>query len=76
MKIALGFLLAFTIGFACRLTGVPLPAPTALMGALLIVAMTVGYVLTDRLAMKKNATHGADSGGPTGAPLDSSSKVP
>lgn len=45
---AAGFALAFAIGFACRLTGIPSPAPPAISGALLVVAMTAGYLLTDQ----------------------------
>ena len=45
---ALGFLLAFAIGFGCRVAGIPSPAPPRLEGALLVVAMTAGYLLTDR----------------------------
>lgn len=46
MKITLGFLLAFAIGVTCRLAGIPVPAPTAIVGALLVVAMTAGYLIT------------------------------
>jgi XapX domain-containing protein len=66
MKIALGFLLAFAIGIACRLAGLPLPAPPVLIGALLVVAMSTGYVLTDRIAQHRQARHRALCGGPSG----------
>jgi XapX domain-containing protein len=42
-----GALLGFAIGVACRRFDVPLPAPSRLLGALLVVAMTLGFVLTD-----------------------------
>ncbi|MEN1727800.1 MAG: DUF1427 family protein [Pseudomonadota bacterium] len=48
MKSIIGLVLAFSIGIACRLSGVPLPAPPALIGALLVLSMTTGYVLMDR----------------------------
>ena len=48
MKLILGFLLAFSIGVGCRLARIPSPAPNAIVGALLVVAMSVGYVLTER----------------------------
>ena len=48
LKIAIGLALGFGIGFACRLFLLPSPAPTALAGALLVVAMTCGWKLTDR----------------------------
>jgi XapX domain-containing protein len=66
MKIALGFALAFLIGVACRLAALPLPAPPVLIGALLVVAMTVGYVLTDRVASHRAARHRALCAGPSG----------
>jgi XapX domain-containing protein len=53
MKTALGFIVALAIGIVCRLTDVPLPAPLALLGALLVAAMTVGYVVTDRLLVRR-----------------------
>jgi len=48
MRIILGFVVAFTIGAMCRLARIPSPAPNAILGSLLVVAMSVGYVLTDR----------------------------
>ncbi len=50
MKIAISLLLAVTIGIVCRLTGIPVPAPHALVGALLVLSMTLGYLAADRLA--------------------------
>ncbi|WOE75532.1 DUF1427 family protein [Alterisphingorhabdus coralli] len=52
MKIALSLLLALTIGALARLTGVPLPAPPALIGAMLVLAMTLGYLAADRRISK------------------------
>ena len=49
MKTASGFLLAFAIGAACRWFEIPLPAPPRLVGALLVVAITVGFLAADRL---------------------------
>jgi XapX domain-containing protein len=42
-----GILLGLGIGAACRWFDIPLPAPPKLVGALLVVAMTLGYVGTD-----------------------------
>ena len=69
MKVAIGLALAFAIGVVCRLTAVPLPAPPVLIGALLVVAMSVGYALMDRFATHREARHRALCGGPTGAPV-------
>jgi len=66
MKIALGLALAFAIGVGCRLAGIPLPAPPVLIGALLVLAMTLGYVVTDRYATHRAARSKPLCGGPTG----------
>ena len=41
MKSAIGLVLAFAVGFACRAFGIPSPAPPVILGALLVMAMTV-----------------------------------
>jgi XapX domain-containing protein len=48
MKILLGFLLAFGIGAVCRFAGIPSPAPNAILGSLLVVSMSFGYVTAGR----------------------------
>lgn len=65
MKITLGLVLALTIGVACRLGTIPLPAPPVLIGALLVLAMTLGYVVTDRLAAHREAKSKPFCGGPS-----------
>lgn len=45
----LGLVLGFAIGAACRWFDIPLPAPPKLVGALLVVSMTVGFLGTDRV---------------------------
>jgi XapX domain-containing protein len=45
-----GLIFAFIIGLACRRLDIPAPAPPRIEGALLVVAMTAGFILTD-LAM-------------------------
>ena len=42
--VAFGLLLAFAIGVGCRMLDIPLPAPPRLQGALLVLAMTVGFL--------------------------------
>lgn len=44
-----GILLGLAIGGLCRWFDVPVPAPPKLVGALLVVAMTVGFLGTDYL---------------------------
>jgi XapX domain-containing protein len=48
MRVILGFVLALAIGAVCRLARIPSPAPNALLGSLLVVAMSVGYIVADR----------------------------
>ncbi|MEO6119502.1 MAG: DUF1427 family protein [Terriglobales bacterium] len=43
-----GVILAFGIGAACRWFELPVPAPPKLLGALLVVAMTMGYIGADK----------------------------
>jgi XapX domain-containing protein len=65
LKTALGIAIAFAVGLACRLFAIPSPAPPALTGALLVLAMTLGYAATDRL-MQGRARNAAGCAGPTG----------
>jgi XapX domain-containing protein len=51
MKSVVGLVLAFSLGFACRGFGIPSPAPPSILGALLVMAMTVGYIVVDRYAI-------------------------
>ena len=44
-----GLLLGLLIGAGCRFFDIPSPAPPRLIGALLLVAMTLGFVVADRL---------------------------
>lgn len=73
MKIAAGIILGILIGAACRWFDVPVPSPPKLVGALLVVAMTVGYLATDKIIATKFAVKGPTrttdlGGGPTGTP--------
>ena len=73
VKIVLGLLLGVAIGAGCRWFDIPVPSPPRLVGALLVVAMTVGYTATDKLvaakviARRKSTTRDL-CGGPTGTP--------
>lgn len=65
-KLFTGIVLGFAIGAGCRWAGVPVPAPPALAGALLVVAMTSGYLLADRFIARVVARHADHCGGPDG----------
>jgi XapX domain-containing protein len=71
MKILIGFILAFLIGASCRWFDIPVPSPPKLLGALLVVAMCVGYISVDSFIASKHLAKGPAtteemSGGPTG----------
>jgi len=68
LKIAIGLLLGFAIGLGCRLGGIPSPAPPVITGALLVVAMTVGFLITDRWFAHRPSHNKPNCAGPTGRP--------
>ncbi len=49
MKLAAGLVLGLVIGAGCRWFDVPVPSPPKLVGALLVVAMSVGYMAAEKL---------------------------
>lgn len=46
-EIVIGLGLGLLIGAGCRWFDIPLPAPPRIVGALLVVAMTLGFLGTD-----------------------------
>lgn len=44
-ELTIGVLLGLTIGAICRWLDIPVPAPPKIEGALLVVAMTLGFTL-------------------------------
>lgn len=65
-KVALGVILGLAVGAGSRFFEIPAPAPPSLVGALLVVAMTVGYGLADRYLCQHTATTKELCGGPSG----------
>ncbi len=55
MSAILGISLGFVIGIGCRWFDLPLPAPPRIVGALLVVAMTLGFLATDYLFVALSA---------------------
>jgi len=49
MKSIIGLVLGFLLGFVCRYFEIPVPSPPKLLGALLVVATTIGYMAADRI---------------------------
>jgi XapX domain-containing protein len=79
LKMIVGIFLGLLIGAGCRWFDIPVPSPPKLAGAL-IVAMTLGYMATDKLVADKFSSKGPATtkemcGGPTGDVV-SSSHVP
>lgn len=48
IKILLGLSLGLMIGAGCRYADIPVPSPPSIIGALLVVSITLGYVSMDR----------------------------
>ncbi|HVA66000.1 MAG TPA: DUF1427 family protein [Elusimicrobiota bacterium] len=55
MRIVVGLVLSFIIGFSCRWFDLPAPSPPEIFGVLLVVAMTIGYVAAGAVIHKKPA---------------------
>jgi XapX domain-containing protein len=70
VKIAIGFVLSFIIGAGCRYFDIPAASPPVIPGALIVLAMTLGYTSMDRVLIRKDRTATTKSmcGGPTGLP--------
>jgi XapX domain-containing protein len=70
MKILIGFVLSFLIGAGCRYFDIPAASPPVIPGALIVLAMTLGYTSMDRMLIRKDrpATTKNMCGGPTGLP--------
>ena len=66
MNEIIGLTLGLCIGAACRWFDIPVPAPPRIVGALLVVAMTLGFIGTD---MALAAPAGAESTQKRGRPI-------
>jgi len=52
MKATAGLFLAFFIGIGCYLLKLPLPAPSVLLGALMVLTVTLGYQIMGLIKKK------------------------
>jgi XapX domain-containing protein len=70
-RIVIGVVLSFLIGGACRYFDIPAASPPVIPGALIVLAMTLGYSSMDRVVSRRQhaATTKSFCGGPTGLPL-------
>lgn len=77
MKVLVGAAVAFLVGVGCRYFDIPVPSPPVLPGALLVVAMTLGYSATDRALIRRSniATTKHLCGGPSGSTVASEKPV-
>jgi XapX domain-containing protein len=68
MKFLIGAIVALLVGAGCRYFDIPVPSPPVLPGALLVVAMTLGYSAVDRVLTRKASVSTTKHlcGGPTG----------
>ncbi|HEX4595976.1 MAG TPA: DUF1427 family protein [Bryobacteraceae bacterium] len=70
-RILIGFVLSFLIGAACRYFDIPAASPPVIPGALIVLAMTLGYSSMDRVVSRRQqaATMKRLCGGPIGLPI-------
>jgi len=76
MKILIAFVVAFGIGAASRWTRVPSLAPQAIVGSLLIVAMSTGWIAADRFLTQEQPMAVAHVSRPEGAGAPTNHAVP
>jgi XapX domain-containing protein len=69
VKLLIGVVVSFVVGLGCRYFDIPVPSPPVIPGALLVLAMTIGYSSTNVLLNRKGnlATTTHLCGGPTGS---------
>jgi len=73
MKFVIGLLISFAVGVGCRYFDIPVGSPAVIPGALLVLAMTMGYSSANALLNRRGqvATTSHLCGGPTGAAVGS-----
>jgi len=73
MRFIIGLVISFAVGVGCRYFDIPVGSPAVIPGALLVVAMTMGYASTHKILTRRSriATTSHLCGGPTGGPATS-----
>lgn len=68
MRFVIGIVVSLAVGAGCRFFDIPVPSPPVVPGAILVIAMTLGYSATNRLLQKSGvyATTSRLCGGPVG----------
>jgi XapX domain-containing protein len=77
MKLLIGLVVSFAVGVFCRVFDVPVGSPPVIPGALLVLAMTLGYTSANSYLNRRNkpATTSHLCGGPTGATVAKANPV-
>ena len=75
MRFIIGLVISFAVGVGCRYFDIPVGSPAVIPGALLVLAMTMGYSSTNKILNRRSrlATTSHLCGGPTGLPAASRS---
>ena len=73
MRFIVGLVISFAVGVGCRYFDIPVGSPAVIPGALLVLAMTMGYSSTNKILNRRSklATTSHLCGGPSGAPATS-----
>lgn len=61
MKIAISLLIGLAIGAGCRWFDIPVPSPPTIVGVLLILSITVGYMAADRVIAGRQASAASET---------------
>ena len=78
MKFAIGLAISFAVGVFCRYFDIPVGSPPVIPGALLVLAMTLGYSSANTLLNRRNqpSTSSHLCGGPTGMTVATTGNCP
>jgi len=78
MKFAIGLAISFAVGVFCRYFDIPVGSPPVIPGAVLVLAMTLGYASANTLLNRRNqpSTTSHLCGGPTGMTIASRQSGP
>jgi XapX domain-containing protein len=61
MKIAISLLIGLAIGAGCRWFDIPVPSPPTIVGVLLILSITAGYIAADKVISARASASSADT---------------
>jgi XapX domain-containing protein len=77
MRFLIGLVISFAVGAGCRYFDIPVPSPPVIPGALLVLAMAMGYSSTNTVLNRRSklATTTHLCGGPTGAAVCSETQT-